>query len=207
MYIFEKQGPVNTEKTLEIALEAAQSRGIKHIIVASNTGETVKKLLDMDVKDVTVICVSLVYGYYETGKQTMPEETRRELEERGVRIIIAAHMLSGGERAFSRAFGGIGPVEAAAKTLMMFGRGTKAGVEAAVMATDCGAIPYGEPVVVVAGTSRGADTAMILRPAYTASFLDTRIDEMLCKAIVPGKAQAGTAQPGAAQPGKAGGKE
>ncbi len=191
MHIFEKPGPANTDEALSIALEGARRRGINCIIVASNTGETVKKLLDMDIEGMTVICVSLVYGYFEIGKQTMEEVVRRQLEERGVRIIIAAHCLSGGERAFSRAFGGIGPVEAAAKTLMMFGRGTKAAIESAIMAADCGAVPYGEPVMAVAGTSRGADTALILRPAYTAGFLDTRIDEILCKPIVPGKAQIG----------------
>ena len=45
MKIFEKPGPENTEDTLKIALEAAYFQDIQTIVVASNSGETVEKLI------------------------------------------------------------------------------------------------------------------------------------------------------------------
>lgn len=103
------------------------------------------------------------------------------LEAKGVRIVTAAHALSGAERALSRNFSGVYPVEIVAHTLRMLSQGTKVCVEIGMMAMDCGAVECGKPVVAVAGTGRGADTAVILTPAYTADFLSTKIHEMLCK--------------------------
>ena len=48
------------------------------------------------------------------------------------------------------------------------------------MALDAGKLPFGREVVAIAGTGRGADTAMVLTPAYTAQLLKTRIHELLC---------------------------
>lgn len=44
MHIFPEKGPKNTEETLRIALKAAVERGLP-MLVSSNTGETVEKLL------------------------------------------------------------------------------------------------------------------------------------------------------------------
>ena len=52
---------------------------------------------------------------------------------------------------------------------------------AGVMALDNGAIELNKPVVCVGGSARGADTACIITPAYTADCLDTKIHEILCK--------------------------
>ena len=42
-------------------------------------------------------------------------------------------------------------------------------------------IELNKPVVCVGGSARGADTACIITPAYTADCLDTKIHEILCK--------------------------
>jgi diaminopimelate decarboxylase len=47
------------------------------------------------------------------------------------------------------------------------------------MALDAGAIPYGREVIAVGGTSEGADTAIVIRPAHAAAILDTRIVEVI----------------------------
>ena len=49
------------------------------------------------------------------------------------------------------------------------------------MAADCGAIPSGEDVIAIGGTSEGADTAVILKAAHSLRILDTKISEYLCK--------------------------
>jgi hypothetical protein len=49
------------------------------------------------------------------------------------------------------------------------------------MALDAGMIPYGEEVIAVGGTGRGADTAVIIKPAHANNILDTWISEIICK--------------------------
>lgn len=40
-----------------------------------------------------------------------------------------------------------------------------------------------KPVVALAGSHRGADTAIVVTPSYSASILDTVVHEMICKAF------------------------
>jgi hypothetical protein len=98
-----------------------------------------------------------------------------------MKVLTTTHVLSGAERGLSRKFGGVYPVEIIAHTLRMFGQGVKVCVEVAVMALDAGMIPYGEEVIAVGGTGRGADTAVIIKPAHANSILDTWISEIICK--------------------------
>jgi len=68
-----------------------------------------------------------------------------------------------------------------ANTLKFFGQGVKVSVEIAVMALDAGLIPYGEDIIAIGGTGRGADTAVVIRPAHAANIFDTYIAEVICK--------------------------
>jgi hypothetical protein len=63
----------------------------------------------------------------------------------------------------------------------MLGQGVKVCVEISLMANDAGALTYGKPVVCVAGSGKGADTICIVTPAYSASVLDTKINEVIEK--------------------------
>ena len=103
------------------------------------------------------------------------------MTEKKVNILTTTHVLSGAERGISRKFGGIYPVEIIANSLRIFGQGVKVTVEIAVMALDEGLIPYGEDIIAVGGTGKGADTAVVIRPAHAASILDTYIAEIICK--------------------------
>ena len=183
MITFEAPGKDNTDETLSIALEYAMDHDLD-IVVATCTGATALTLLEMaKVAGYTgrIIAVSHVYGMAEPGRNELPEPVRQELEAAGVTVVTAAHALSGGERGMSKRFGGVSPLEVVAHALRMFGQGTKVCVEIALMALDCGSIPYGRPVVAVGGTAYGADTACVLTPSYTANLLDTRVHTILCK--------------------------
>lgn len=176
---FENIGRENTEKTAELALRTAQERGIKHIVVASNTGSNAKLLLND--KGISITMVSHAYGFAADGKNQLADETRAELEAEGIRVLTATHVLSGAERGISKVFGGISPVEVIAQSLRMLGQGTKVGVEISVMALDAGMIPFGEPVIAVAGSAGGADTAIIVTPAHAGKIFDFKINEIICK--------------------------
>ena len=121
------------------------------------------------------------HGFKEPGKTKITDAARQELERAGIRVLAATHVLSGAERGISRKHGGVGPVELMADTLRMLGQGVKVCVEIAVMALDAGLIPHGEEIMVVAGSGRGADTAVIMHPAHANNILDTKINEIVCK--------------------------
>lgn len=176
---FEKPGTANTAETAALALKAAAEKNIRHIVVASVTGETVRIFAKTDGTE--VVCVTHVVGFCEPGQSEMPQEVRQSLEAQGVKVLTTTHVLSGAERGISRFAGGMYPVEAIANALRMLGQGTKVCVEIAVMALDAGLIPFGEPVIAVGGTGRGADTAVILTPYHASDIFKTKIHEIICK--------------------------
>lgn len=176
---FKSPGKGNTEKTVELALREARTRGIKNIVVASISGYTAG--LFKGNRDMNVVCVSHVNGFTKKGENDMPKEVRQELENSGIKVLTTTHVLSGAERGISRRFSGAYPVEIIAQALRMFGEGVKVCVEIAIMALDAGLIPYGEPVIALGGTGRGADAAIIITPSHAASIFETKIHEIICK--------------------------
>lgn len=178
---FDTQGPQNTDATLQLAVAAAREEGIGKIVVASYSGETAARLAALEHEGIEIICVGFGRGNFGKHKPRMSAEMRAALEAQGVTVYTAAHALSGAERALSSKLGGYGPVEIAAHTLRMIGRGVKVAVEISMMAADAGYLEYQEPVVAVGGSGSGADTAVVLRAAPTAEFLDTKVDRIVCK--------------------------
>ena len=183
MILFENAGKQNTDAVVRIALERAMELDCP-IVAASTMGVTADTLLTAAAeKDFRgrIVIVRGCTSRQRKGLNLMKPEIKADLEARGAVIVTAAHALSAGERSLSTAFKGVYPLEIMANTLRMFGQGTKVCVEAAVMALDADALPFGVPVVAVGGSHRGADTAVVLTPSYSASLLDTVVHEMLCK--------------------------
>jgi uncharacterized protein len=180
---FDIEGEANTAKTVRTALAAAKELNIRNIVVATTNGSTARCFIGK--KEVSVVAVTHAYGFKEKGQNSVTDAVRAELIEEGIRVHTSAHVLSGAERGLSTRFGGINPVEIIAATLRFFGQGTKVAVEVAVSALDAGLIPYGEPVIAVGGTRGGADTAVVLIPAYSSNILDTRILRFLAKPLNP----------------------
>lgn len=183
MIAFEKPGKGNTEKVLGIALQEAKGRNCP-IVFSSNEGDSAYALLDM-MKDADfapkLVCVTHVCGFRGPGEQEMSDDTRKDLESKGVIVITAAHALTGAERSLMKKFQGVYPVAMIAESLRMLGQGTKVCVEIGAMAMDAGQLDYGQPVVALGGTGRGLDTAVLLTPAYSADILSSKIHEIYCK--------------------------
>ena len=173
----------NSERTFEIAIARANELNTD-IVFATTTGNTALEFLKAAEKygyKGRVIAVTHAYGSRENGKNVMPEEVRNELKEKGVILVTAAHALSGAERSLSKMHQGIYPAEIIADTLRMISAGTKVCVEIGAMAMDAGILEYKKPVICIGGTGRNADTACVITPSYTASLMETRINEFLCK--------------------------
>ncbi len=174
---WEKKGPAQTGPTIEAALARARELDIGHVVVASNSGSTAKLLVG---KGLEVICVTHHVGYKEPGFNEMKAETRRHLEEQGVRVLTTTHLLAGVDRALRFKFQGVYPAEIIASSLRILGQGLKVCVEISVMALDAGLIPYGKEIIAIGGTGRGADTACVIVPAHSNNFFDTEVKEIIC---------------------------
>ena len=68
-----------------------------------------------------------------------------------------------------------------ASCLRVFGEGMKVVCEIAMMAADSGLVRTDEDVICVAGTGRGADTAVVLTPVNSTRFFSLKVKEILCK--------------------------
>jgi hypothetical protein len=112
----------------------------------------------------------------------MKPEERAELEALGIAVHTGIHGLGDGVgAAFSEKHGGRAPEEIVRETLYRFSQGMKVAVECLLMAADAGLLDMTKEVIAVAGTSSGADTAIICRPAYPRTFHDLEIREILAK--------------------------
>ncbi|NPV27309.1 MAG: hypothetical protein HPY81_07700 [Firmicutes bacterium] len=175
---WEKKGKVNTEATIDLAIKRAKELNIQHVVVASNTGSTAEKLLNQGLN---VVCVTHHVGYAGPGIDEMDPAVRQKLLEQGVKILTTTHLFAGVDRAIRNKFGGVYPAEIMAQTLRIFGQGVKVAIEIAVMALDAGLIPYGQEIISIGGTATGADAAVVIQPAHSHQFFDTRVKEIICK--------------------------
>ena len=175
------KGPKNTTQTVALALARARELGIEDIVVASVSGRTVQAFLKEPLEGLRLVCVTHQVGFGRPGEDEMSREVREQLAAAGVPVLTTTHLMAGLDRALRFKFGGVYPAEIIAASLRMLGEGVKVGVEIAVMALDAGLVPYGRDVVAVAGTGRGADTALVVRPAHSHHFFDTKVKEIICK--------------------------
>ena len=179
---FDTPGKQNTEQVLDAVVERVKKGDIKHVVVASGTGETggfaVAKLRGMNTH---VVVVTEHCGAVKEGECEMSSTVEADLLKAGARVVRATHVLSGVERGINKKIGGSSRTEAIAEALRaLFGQGMKVCVEVTVMAADNGAIPCGEvEVIAIGGTESGADTACVVRPAHANGFFNFEVREML----------------------------
>ncbi len=177
---FSKAGEQNTDALLRFAREYIEEEDIKDIIVASTTGKTGAKAAKT-FKGRNVVVVTHNFGFQEPGKTELQEEYKKKILADGAKIFTGVHALSSAERAVRKDFGTIQPLELMANVLRRLGEGTKVCIEITMMAADAGLISADKDVVAIAGTGRGADTALRIHPANAARFFDLKIREVIAK--------------------------
>ncbi|KKM92190.1 hypothetical protein LCGC14_1220920 [marine sediment metagenome] len=184
---FEKGGPQNTDKALEIAKKYAEKFGIKDIIIASTTGTTAKKASELfDPNQFNIVIIT--HTYYFRGieiRQSFPEDLRESLEQNGFKVFSTTHAFGGVERSMRISLKQWGPVEILAKYLRTnFCQGMKVCMEIAIMAVDGGLIQdLSKDVICVGGTGRGADTVCLIKPMTTSLFDQLRVKAILAKPL------------------------
>lgn len=189
------RGEVNTTKAVELARERALELNIKKMIVASETGRSALKALQVLRETEIKLIVVTHYPARTWGPKGdipiglgRPEyaQVKQFLEEQGAIAVQGTRPFAG----VGRALGWEAPVPATFidKTLELFSSGTKIAVEAALMATGVGALEEGEEVVTFGGTYKGLDTALVVRTAYSGDFFTKfEVLELIAKPLHPGR--------------------
>ncbi|MFC2022068.1 pyruvate kinase alpha/beta domain-containing protein [Chloroflexota bacterium] len=187
---FENPGVQNTDEVFRIAKQRAEELGIENIVVASTTGYTAVKAVGV-FTDRRVIIVTHSEGFKEPNTQELTEENRKIVESKGGIILTTAHAFGGLSRSMrqssipeARQTYVVGDI--VANALRIFGQGMKVACEIATMAADAGLVRTDEDIISIAGTGRadagrGADIAVVVRPAYAQFFFETQVKEILCK--------------------------
>ncbi len=212
---FERPGISNTENVIKLCRQWTMELGIEFVIVASLTGNSAVKVAKaFKDLDVIIISVRYLpggawtvkqepYGTYEAipelkkirqewikkGLERVPieysKENLEELTELGVKIVGGTPTLWNIDRSLMAKYGGISPQEIVNETLRLLCPGFRVCVEITLMTADNGAVPINKEIIAMAGTERGLDTAIVIKPSYSVKMFDLyegmEIREIICK--------------------------
>ena len=95
---FEKTGDVNTDETLRIAEQRAEELGIKSVVVASHSGKTGVKAVDV-FKGRKVVVITHSVGFRGENINEFVDENRKIIEDKGGLVHTATHVFGGLSRA------------------------------------------------------------------------------------------------------------
>lgn len=177
---FSEAGEINTDVTLKIAKERAEKLGIKTVVVASTRGETGVKASRL-FQGYNLVVVPHHTGYRGPDVQELTHENKEKILKNGGKILITSHAFGSIGRAVRRKFNTYQVDEVIAATLKVFGQGTKVATEISIAAADAGLISVKEDIIAIGGTSRGADTALVIRPSNVFDFFNLKVKEIICK--------------------------
>ncbi|MEM0191555.1 MAG: pyruvate kinase alpha/beta domain-containing protein [Candidatus Korarchaeum sp.] len=188
---FEYCGEVNTEKVLFLAKLFCENSNISKIVIASETGRSAVRALDIfRGTNVKIIVVTHYPAEIWGPRGNIPIGLKRneylknlkKLEEYGCRIVQGTRPFAPPSRSIY--WEHPTPEGIIDRVLEIFGAGTKIAIEAAIMATDAGEVDEGEEIVSCAGTYKGLDTALVVKTAYSMnSFKDFEVKEIIAKPL------------------------
>ena len=176
---FDGKGPDCTQAVLGLANDRLNALHLRKCLVATTSGQTAA-LAVKSLRNCEIIAVSHSTGFQGPDTQELLAEHKLAIESAGATILTAQHALGGVNRAIRRKMNTFQPDEIIANTLRIFGQGMKVVLEIAMMAADAGLVRTDEAVMCVAGSGRGADTAVILKPANAQDFFNLKVLEIVC---------------------------
>jgi len=175
---FDELGKVNTEETLRLAREKAESRGISNVLIASHTGFTAEKALNVFMDS------GISLTFVGSTRERFSNEMYAKVLEHGHKV------------AFANEYGHELP-DVANLVFRRFCEGMRVAIRIMIVAADLDLIPVRESVISVAGTGDyhfkekggGADTAIIVTSCKGEDFFTQRpakpdrrnIHEIICK--------------------------
>lgn len=179
---FSKKGADNTEETISLAYQRALELNIKEIVVATTHGATALKVAEtFDSQQFNIVAVSISEAY-DDQNMTMTSKEKTKLTSKGIKAFTGTCLLDGDvNTAFRETFQGISINEVVGRTLYAFCQGMKVCIEIALMAADAGLIHVDREIIAIAGTHKGADTAIVVKPSYPRKFFDLKVLEIIAK--------------------------
>lgn len=177
---FEQPGKDNTDTVLNLVNQRIRELGIKTVVVASTTGETAVKAVNV-LKGVKIIAVAHSTGLRTPNIQEFTSENKKLVESKGGIVFFGTHLFSGLSGAMSKKFNTHIIGDIIASTLRIFGNGMKVVCEVSCEAADAGLVNTDEDIIVIAGSHQGADMAVVIRPVNSQDFFELKIREILCK--------------------------
>jgi len=177
---FEASGEENTDEVLELSKKRAEELGIRDFVVASTRGVVGVKA-SKTFKGYNVVVVPHHVGFNERGVWELTEENIALIEQSGGKIYRGTHVFGNIDRAIRKKYSTYKTGDIMANTLRLFGEGMKVIVEIVAMAADAGLIPIDVDVIGIAGTGKGSDTAVVIKPEDSSRFFDMYVKEIIAK--------------------------
>jgi len=173
VHYFNKYGPENTEAVIDAVAERLGDSDLSTVVVASTSGRTALKFAQkIRTERVRIICVS--DPPQADSYPGITPKRRKLLETMGVLIIDRVPYAS---TAYSS--GASENIYGALDLRVLFfdafrivgGNGLKVAIEVGLMAADGGIVEPGEWLITVGGTEKGADTAIVMKAAFSQNLL------------------------------------
>lgn len=182
-------GEINTKKLLRLARKRCEELGVHKVVVASETGRSALKAVEVFRGTEAKIIVVTHYPATTWGpegdipiglKREEYAAARKELEEKGVTIVQGSRPFAPPSRSLDWDYPT--PEGTVDKTLEILGAGTKIAIEVAMMATDAGEVTEGKEIISCAGTFKGLDTALVVRATPSMRFFrDFEVREVIAR--------------------------
>ena len=188
MNLYEVEGIDNTFQTLEIVRSRAKELGIDQLVVATTTGQTALDCAEQmpEMKTIAAVTMHAIDRDIEVmrhGAKVLAKhpEIMEKARQAGVTFYTGVHPFRGAvSSAFNERFGGYSAHEVVADTLMrLFSTGTKVAIECTLMAADGGLIDTSKDVIALGGYRGGADTALVIKPAFSYRMFEMKVREIL----------------------------
>jgi hypothetical protein len=167
VYFFDRPGAGNTPRVIRAVESRVREGGISKVLVASETGRLaleVKRRLPRK----TIVCVTFDQETRRTYEK--PSLMKKELTAKGI-VIVDTVKEPLARKLRLRNWWERKNVDIPGESADLFwmtlicvgGHGLRTAVEIVFMAVEAGAVKVGERVIAVAGTARGADSAIVMR--------------------------------------------
>lgn len=185
IYYFDSCGESNTEKVLTLAKERAEELGIKKVIIASETGTSALRALEiLDKVDIIVVTSALGTKIKNTGMGDLllgiqDEETYERLKKKCtiVRGTDPFHNINAPFRDNTND-------KVIRHILYCIASGIGVCMLSVLMATDNGVIKKGEEVIACGGSFLGLDTSCVVKASNSVDLFEDdglEVLEIICK--------------------------
>jgi len=155
---YQAAGRENTDSTLALCRKVAEDLGIEDVVVASTTGFTAKKAVEVFKG------TGLKLTFVGTARERFPAPLIAELKEKGYNVCFSGEVKYEYPDLVKTAY-------------RRFCQGMKVAVEIAMIAAQEGYVPTDKDIISVGKW----DTAIVVKPAVSTRFEELSIRELICK--------------------------